>query len=448
MRAIPVVSPATRAGGGLLSNPHVPLALGVVFALGLEYVYREQLDRPAILCLELLAVGLALLYAWRHQERLRLPIVLGLALALQLGYTLLHIGIGVHADFDPRNVYGPQGQALLDGDYPRSEYPLGAVLIFALEALLGGGNAERPNAFLMIPFQLVLVGSLWYASRRFGPWLASAAALWPINLYFWEYRFDLVPAALLALGLVLALRERWGWSGLALALGAFVKWTPWLALLALAVWLVAQRRRHDLHRLLLGSLAVVLVHVPFAVWAGADLAAAYTTQGRRPITGESIWFPLLHAVGVVEAPESVWLPAGAPRWANATATIVQALILGAALVWLLRVRRHETAVAVAGLMPVVFLLTNRIFSPQFVIVMTAGWAVAVALLARSRREQLVLGGAIAAASALNVLVYPLRLGWEPSSVSFFAVGLGITAWALHRAWVSESQLRAGVPLRA
>ncbi len=445
MRALPAVRTATHGGRGFLLNPHVPLAFGVLVALGLEYVYREQIDRAGVLVLETLAVGLALLYAWRRQEQLRLPVVLGLAVALQLGYTLLHIGIGLHADFDPRNVYGPQGQALLDGDYPHSEYPLGAVLLFALEALLGGGDAERPNALLMIPFQLLLVASVWHTSRRYGPWLASALALWPINLYFWEYRFDLVPAALLALGLVLALREHWGWSGLALALGAFVKWTPWLALMALAVWLIAQRRRHDLERLLLGSLAVVLVHVPFAVWAGADLAAAYTTQGRRPITAESIWFPLLHAAGVVEAPESVWLPAGAPRWANATATIVQALILGAILVWLLRVRRRETAVAVAGLMSVAFLLTNRIFSPQFVIVMTAGWAVAVALLARSPREQLAVGVAICAAAVLNFLVFPLRLGWEPSSVGFFAVSLGITAWAFHRAWMSERHLNAVTP---
>ncbi len=375
------------------------------------------------------------------RERLRLPVILSLTLALQLGYTLLHIRIGLHGDFDARNVYSPQGQSLVDGDYPRSEYPLGAVLLFALEALLGGGEAERTNAFLMIPFQLVLVASLWQVSRRFGPWLASAVALWPLNLYFWEYRFDLVPAAMLALGLVLALRERWGWSGCALALGAFVKWTPWLALLALAVWLLSQHRRQDLQRLLLGSVAVVLVHVPFAVLAGSDLAAAYTTQGRRAITGESIWFPLLHAVGVVDAPASVWLPAGAPRWANAAAMIVQVLILAAILAWVLRVRRRETAVALAGLMPVAFLLSNRIFSPQFMIVMTVGWAVAVALLARSRREQLGLAVAIAVASTLNVFVYPLLLSWEPSSVAFFALALGITAWALRRAWVSE-ELRA------
>jgi hypothetical protein len=430
----------------LFSDPHPSLALGVVLALSLEYLYREHLDRPVILFLEALVLAPALLNAWRQQDRLRLPVILALTLALQLGYTLLHIGLGLHADFDPRNVYSPQGQSLLDGDYPRSEYPLGAVLLFAFEALLGGGDAERPNALLMIPFQLVLVASLWHVSRRYGPWLASAVALWPVSLYFWEYRFDLVPAALLALRLVLALRERWGWCGLALALGAFVKWTPWLALLALGLWLLVNRRWPALERLLAGSLGVVLLHVPFAIWAGADLAAAYTTQGRRPITAESIWFPLLHALGIVDAPESVWLPAGAPRWANATATIAQALVLAAILFGAARARQRETAVALAALVPVAFLLTNRIFSPQFVIVMTAGWAVAIALVARSRREQLALGGAILAASGLNVLVYPLRLGWEPSSVAFFAAGLGVTAWALGRALVSERRPSVVSPL--
>ena len=46
------------------------------------------------------------------------------------------------ADVDTSEVYRDQGNALLDGDYPRSEYPTGAVLLFAFEALLGGGTTK------------------------------------------------------------------------------------------------------------------------------------------------------------------------------------------------------------------------------------------------------------------------------------------------------------------
>ena len=432
---------------GLLTNPHVALGFGVLATVGCEYVYREQGRWAPVFLLPAVATAVALVYAWTCQERLRLPIVLCLTFVLQLGYTLIHIGTGTHGDWDALNVYSPQGQSLLDGDYPPSEYPLGAVLIFAFEALLGGGNAERSNAFLMIPFQLLLVASVWQTSRRYGPWLAAGLAVWPVNLFFWEYRFDLVPAALLALGLVLALRQRWGWCGAALALGAFVKWTPWLALLALAVWLVAGRRWLDVRRLLIGSLGVVLAHVPFAIWARGDLAAAYTTQGRRGITGESIWFPLLHALGIVGAPEEFWRSAGAPRWATLGAAFVQVLVLAAILVAVARVRRHTTAVALAGMMPVVFLLTNRIFSPQFAILILVGWLVAVALLAQSPWEQLAVGFAAGIASTLNVMVYPLQLSWEASSVAFFTMSLAVTAWVLRRAWTTERRTDASAVLR-
>ena len=50
----------------------------------------------------------------------------------------------------------------------------------------------------------------------------SARRLWPLNAYAWEFKFDLVPAALLAVGLALAYRERFGLAGLVLGIGAAV----------------------------------------------------------------------------------------------------------------------------------------------------------------------------------------------------------------------------------
>ena len=64
----------------------------------------------------------------------------------------------------------------------------------------------------MIPFQLVTVAAVWAFRTRTTPWLAALVALWPLNAFFWEFRFDPVPAAFLAVGLLLATRERWGLS--------------------------------------------------------------------------------------------------------------------------------------------------------------------------------------------------------------------------------------------
>ena len=66
-----------------------------------------------------------------------------------------------------------------------------------------------------------------------------------MNIFFWEFRFDLVLTALLALGLLLARRERWALSespsGPAQPPSGFRD----LAFAALAVWLIASRRTRD-----------------------------------------------------------------------------------------------------------------------------------------------------------------------------------------------------------
>ena len=78
-----------------------------------------------------------------------------------------------------------------------------------------------------------------------------------------------------------------------------------------------------------------------------------------------------------------------PDWADPAVTVVQLLILAGVLVlaWLAR-GRLAAGIALAALAPVAFLLTNRIFSSQFLVVLLVAWAIAIALLARSRLEQL------------------------------------------------------------
>ena len=94
--------------------------------------------------------------------------------------------------------------------------------------------------------------------------------------------------------------------------------------------------------------------------------------------------------------------------------------------------------AVAAMAPVVFFLTNKIFSPQFLIPLLAAWAVAIALLARTRREQAVLGGLALLATFANAFVGQFVLWnhdrtWLTCSVVLFACALVLTGWSLRRA---------------
>ena len=341
----------------------------------------------------------------------------------------------VQVDFDI-SIYTTQGQSLLDGDYPRSEYPTGAVTLFALETWLGD-DARTSNALLMIVFQLAAVAAIWSLRTRWSAWLAALVAVWPLNAYFWEFKFDLVPAALLAVGLALAYRERFGLAGLALGVGAAVKWTPALAALALLVWLLASHRPRESLRHAAGFVvAFGALTLPFLVWDADDVWAAYSIQGARTITGESLPYLPLHWLGQADLGEDFTHEAVVPDWADPAVTVVQLLILAGvlALAWLAR-GRLAAGIALAALAPVAFLLTNRIFSSQFLVVLLVAWAIAIALLARSRLEQLVLGAVAAAASFLNAFVYPFALPgpsgiWEPVSALMFAAALALTGWLL------------------
>ena len=419
-------------------DPALVLAAGAAGVLAAEWGYRTWTS-DVWLALQMASAGAALLYAWRGQDRLRLPSLLGVALAFHLGYVALHLATGVEGDIDSRLVFRWQGNAILDGYYPRSEYPPGGVLLFALEALLGGGTTRTANALLMIPFQLAVVAAVFAVRSRFAPWLAAFAATWPVNAFFWEFKYDLVPAALLAAGLVLAARGRDGAAGIALGAGAFVKWTPALAALALLAWLLVRRRRAAAARLVAGAAAASLV--PFSLllaWDADAVAASWERQSGRPITAESLWYLPLRVAGLAEVHGHISFGAGAPSWAKPVAIAVQLLVVAVAVAVAARARSRPGAVAAAAMVPALFLLTNRIFSPQFAIVLVAAWAVAAALVVASRREQLAVAMAAAAATTANVFVYPYALPyyettWQLASALFFGLALALSFWLLLRA---------------
>jgi Glycosyltransferase family 87 len=438
---------------GGLKRTHLALAACVAGMVAAEAGYRWRTS-IAWLFLEG-AFGLAALaVAWRGRERLRLAPLLGLTLALQGGFLLVHLWLGAIADVDTSEVYRFQGNALLDGNYPESEYPTGAVLLFGLEALVGGGPTKTANALLMIPFQLACVAAVWSLRTRWSPWFAALVALWPANAYYWEFKFDLVPAALLAVGLAVALRERWTLAGVVLGLGTAVKWTPALAFAALALWLAAGRRWTPLRNAGLAFAAVLLaIHLPFLVGGAQDeVAFAYTHQGERRITAESVWYLLLRPFDQAELGGHLSYSAGAPDWANVGATLVQAALLVTVLVLAARARTLGSAVALAALAPVAFLLANRIFSPQFLVPILVGWAVAAALVVATERQALaVVTGAVAATGA-NAFVYPYALPfydqtWPVASAILFASAFALTGWLMRRAQLVDAPARATPALR-
>ena len=418
-------------------DPNLALAAAAVAIAATEAAYRTWIS-DAWLLLEALVAAVALYHAWREQGRLRLAPVLAVVAGLQLALVGVHYALDVVGDKDSSVVFRWQGNMLRAGDYPRSEYPLGAVLLFWFEAVLGGGSTRFANALVMAPFHAAAVACIWLTRLPYAPWLAAVVGLWPLNSFYWQYKFDLAPAALLALGLLLALRGRWAWAAAALAIGTLVKWTPLLAAMALTVWLLrnGRTRTATVHAGVFAAV-VVLAHVPLLLWDD-DVLAAYERQSGRAITPESIWYLPLRLFGLAHVGRHISFTAGAPGWANVGATVLQAAAVLALVALAARAASVRVAVALAALAPAVFLFTNRIFSPQFVLVLFISWAFAAALLVRDRREQLAVGVAAAVAATGNAFVYPFALPrydftWPIASAVLFGTAVVATAALVVRA---------------
>jgi hypothetical protein len=400
----------------VLRDPHLSLALACAGVLFLEW---RRLDRSLLGPLAEGAIaGTALAAAWSRRESLRLAPLLVLSAAFQIAWVGIHLRLGVHGDSDPRVVYTPEGNAALNGRFPLSPYPPGAVGLFAVETWLGRGSAVTANALLMVPFQAALVAAVWLLRTRSSRWLAACIALWPLDTFFWEFRFDLVPAAALAAGVALAHRGRWHTAGWVLGLGALAKWTPALTAVALVAWLVRARRTRDAGRHAAGfALPLLLVNVPLLLVNARDTLSPYRGQSPRQITGESLPYLALRVMHLATPARHYYGAAHVPHWSNAAAALAQGFFVAAVGVNAALAPRAQVALGVAALLPAAFLLTNRIFSPQFFVVIVAAVAVSAALLGRGRRELMLVAGLLAVATIANATLFP-RLAATPPGWTF------------------------------
>jgi hypothetical protein len=431
-------------------TPHAALAGAAALAVLFEALRVDTGDAYWLLAAAG-SVAIALAYTWRHQSELRFAPVVAIAAAYHLAVVTAHIAGGATADQDPV-AFWIYGSELLDGRYPETEYPAGAVLLFGLEALLGDGSVLTPNRLLMVPFQLLCVAGIWGLHTQYSRWLAAVLAVWPMSVFYWEYRFDLVPAGLLVLGLVLAHRGRWGWSGAALGIGALVKWSPGVSFVFLAVSLVADRRWQELRWFAASFVAVLLVHVPLLLWDAENVLNPYVDQGGRETTNESLWYFPLRVLGLTSGGEDrEWAPTGAPPEADVVVVAIQAVLMIALLAAMVSVRHSTTRVlAIAALAPALFLLTNRVFSPQFLLVVAAAILFACALTARDRAEQLFVGTLVMGTAFANAFVYPyaggvLGLSWTPASALVYLLALPAFAVVLRSALTQRSPASAGAP---
>jgi len=243
------------------------------------------------------------------------------------------------------------------------EYPVLSMYLMRTAAWiaqpLGRGYAAFFNVNVLLLAGCALVTS-WALYRMVGS-RALYFALAPTLFAYGFMNWDLLTVMLATLATLTFLRDRDGWSGGFLGLGAAAKAYPALFVVPFAADRFREGRRS--RGLLLAGAALVawaVVNGPFALVAGHAWGTFFRFNAARGADWDSLWFVACDRMsgghGACEWPASFLNPASA------------LLFVGAVLlVWTLRWNRlRETPAWTLGF-PIValFLLTSKVYSPQY-----------------------------------------------------------------------------------
>ena len=310
------------------------------------------------------------------------------------------------------------------------EYPPLTLSIFSLAMLVPALYYQATFAGLMA---LAAIGIFWLL-QRYGPRGSGLACAFYLVLGTWataEGRFDLVPAGLTLLCLIAAERRRWALAYVSLALAFLLKIYPLLLLPAL---FMAEQRAYGLFRKPSGQLT--LKNLPGEIWqtlrgAGqwrwrntllcfalilglSGIFALFNFQGavvsqlsyfaERPVQIEATGSTLLWLATLFGHPASVVYSFGSANiLSNLDNTVALGcdvcFVLGVALttIWQWRGKFDLSQAFIALIL--LFVVTNKVFSPQYLM-----WL--IPLLAYNgafNRRWLVLWGTI---SVLTTVIYP------------------------------------------
>ncbi|BBG05587.1 MULTISPECIES: glycosyltransferase family 87 protein [Pseudonocardia] len=214
------------------------------------------------------------------------------------------------------------------------------------------------------------------------PWDAALVALSPLALVHVFTNFDALTVAL-ATGALLALRrDRPGWAGVLIGLGAAAKLYPLLLLVPIV--LVGWRRRSSggLVRAAwatgAAAAAWVAVNLPVALAWPRGWAEFFLLNRTRPADPDSIWYALSWFTGWAGF-DGQLADGRAPAVLNAVTAVLMVLAV-AAIAWLaLRAPQPPAVAELAFLCVAAFLLVNKVWSPQYSL-----WLVPLAVLAIPR----------------------------------------------------------------
>lgn len=216
---------------------------------------------------------------------------------------------------------------------------------------------------------LVTVAATALTVRR-RPWDAAMVALAPTVILAATINWDLLPLAFAGVAVVAWSRNRPVWAGAFLGLAIAAKFYPVFFLLAFGLLALRTGRWRAWWQLVAGTaVSWLVVNLPVAIVSPDGWATFYRFSQTRGEDFGSPWFAITE-LGLPSIPANVLNEV-------ATGSLLVLLTMIAGLV-LLAPRRPRLA-QVLFLVTAAFVLTNKVYSPQYVL-----WLVPLAALARPR----------------------------------------------------------------
>jgi uncharacterized membrane protein len=252
-----------------------------------------------------------------------------------------------------------------DGRYNCDEYPVLSMYAMWVAARLAARGPDGAVSFtgFFIANAVILATAAVVTAIGLYRMVGSRAlyfALAPTLLIYAFVNWDLIAVAFATLGTLAHFNRRNVGAGVSLAAGASAKLYPGLLIVPFALERLRERRTIEgVHLVLVAAVAWLAINLPFAVLGWSGWVNFYRFNSRRRADWDSIWYiacDRVSGLGVVcEAPEVV----------NVLSLVC--FVALSVIVWRLRSARAPGFPRWTFGFPllVIFLLTNKVYSPQY-----------------------------------------------------------------------------------
>jgi uncharacterized membrane protein len=271
-----------------------------------------------------------------------------------------------------------------------NEYPVGTGLFMALAAAPVGTfeGFFYSNAALLSLLAVVTVVALYLMAGERALYFAVA----PTLLIYAFVNWDLLAVALATVGTLAYLARRDVAAGVLLGLGAAAKLYPGLLLVPFALGRMRSKEPdRAIHLTWAAAAAWLLVNAPIALLAPRNWWEFFRFNASRVADWDSFWYIACDRLEIL---------CGRTRLVNVLSLVV--FVAGSILVWRLRAARYPDFPRWTFGLPllVVFLLVNKVYSPQYSLWLLPWFALALPDLRL-----------FAAFEAADVAVFVTRFAW-------------------------------------